>query len=401
MRVLLCPLSDRGYLYPALAVGRELSRRRHTVHVLARATAAPALVAAELPLLPAEHYGGQGMFSVSHWADDVPGQYTAVLRAARQLRPDVLVTSVLCLGSLLAAEVLDVPVVVLGFAAHIWNYRGGAGGEPASPLGLPVGRAWITREMLRLYGAARQRTGLAPRPTPFGDEPYLGDLTLLRGHPKLEYPGAVLPDRVHNVGPCAWEPPADPGWLAELDQHLDRVGKPVTYVHLGRVFGGVDPWPRLNAMFTGGAFQAVVERGRSTAPAPDPSADILLVRLPWMGPLIERSELVLSSGTSAPVLNALLRGRPLGVSPQGSEQPLLAQACVRAGVAVHIPPAIPRNPAAVLHTLRDDAVLHRRVARLGRELAAAGGSARAADLVEQVSCVSPAPASVGQAPRAS
>jgi len=27
MRVLLCPLNDPGYLYPALAVGRELRRR--------------------------------------------------------------------------------------------------------------------------------------------------------------------------------------------------------------------------------------------------------------------------------------------------------------------------------------------------------------------------------------
>ncbi len=42
MNVLLCPLNDPGYLYPALAVGRELRRRAHTVHVLAGPRAAPA-----------------------------------------------------------------------------------------------------------------------------------------------------------------------------------------------------------------------------------------------------------------------------------------------------------------------------------------------------------------------
>lgn len=384
MRVLLCPLSDRGYLYPAIAVGRELSGRGHEVHAIARATAAPALGFAGLPLLPAEDFGSQGALNVSHWIDHVPAQYTTVLRAARQVRPDVLVTSVLCLGSLLAAEVLDVPVVVLGFAAHIWNYRCGAEAESASPLGIPAGRAGISREMLRLYGEAREHIGLAPRTARGDHEPYLGTVTLLRGHPELEYPGAVLPDRVHHVGPCTWEPPAEPGWVAEVEQHLDRVGKPVVYVHLGRTFGGVSPWARLNAVFAAGAFQALVEQGRSAEPAPDPKADILLVRTPWMGPLIERGEMVLTSGTSAPVLNALLRGRPLGVSPNGSEQPLLAQACIRAGVAVHIPPVVSGNPAAVLHNMRDDMQLRRRAARLGRALADLGGSARAADFVEGV-----------------
>ncbi|MGW2548204.1 hypothetical protein ACWC5I_46955, partial [Kitasatospora sp. NPDC001574] len=40
MNILLCPLSDGGYLYPALAAGRELRRRGHRVGVLGRAGAA-------------------------------------------------------------------------------------------------------------------------------------------------------------------------------------------------------------------------------------------------------------------------------------------------------------------------------------------------------------------------
>ena len=384
MKVLLCPLSDRGYLYPSIAVGRELAGRGHEVHVLARATAAPAVAAAGLPALSAEDFGGTGAFSVSHWVDAAPAQYLAVLRAGRHLPADVLVTSVLSLGAVLAAETLDIPVVVLGFAAHIWDYRSGADAEPTSPLGIPAGRAFISRETLRLYTEAREGLRLPALSVTPGEEPYLGTVTLLRGHPDLEYPGAVLPERVRHVGPCAWEPPADPGWLAELQGHVDRIGKPMVYVHLGRVFGGTSPWDRLNAMFTGGAFQALVEQGRSTEPAPDPRADLLVVRVPWMGPLIERSVLVLTSGTSAPVLNALLRSRPLGVSPNGSEQPLLAEACRRAGVAVHIPPGVSDDPAGVLHAMREDQNLHQRVRRLGQALAASDSCARAADAVEDV-----------------
>jgi UDP:flavonoid glycosyltransferase YjiC (YdhE family) len=381
VKILMCPLSDRGYLYPAIAVGRELHRRHHDVQVLARSTAAPALRIAGLPMLPDVNAGGTAAFSVSHWYDTVPAQYAAVLQAARALRPDVLVTSALCLGPLLVAEVLDLPVVVLGFGAHLWNYEAGAEDEPEFPSGIRAGRAWITRELLRRFELARDQVGLNARAAPFGDQPYLGTVTLLRGDPELEYPGAVLPARVHHVGPCEWEPPADPGWLGELAARLDEVGKPAVYVHLGRVFGGTDPWPRLNAMFAGGPFQAVVEQGRSADPRPVPEADIHLVRVPWMGPLIDRSELVLTSGTSAPVLNALVRGRPLGVSPNGSEQPLLAEACVRAGVAVRVR-ADAADPVGVLSAMRQNGSLYRRAARLADRLAATDSCTRAADFVE-------------------
>jgi UDP:flavonoid glycosyltransferase YjiC (YdhE family) len=102
-----------------------------------------------------------------------------------------------------------------------------------------------------------------------------------------------------------------------------------------------------------------------------------------MGPLIDRAGLVVTNGTSAPVLAGLLRGRPLVVSPAGSEQPLLAAACVRAGVAVAVPgPAA--EPAAALHAAWHDAGLRARAAQVGRRLAGAAGASGAADAVQRV-----------------
>ncbi|MEV6979525.1 glycosyltransferase, partial [Kitasatospora sp. NPDC093806] len=354
MNILLCPLSDGGYLYPAIAVGRELRRRGHRVGVLGRASAAPVAAEAGLPFAAAEDFGGRRAFSAATWGPTGFEQYRATVRAARQARADLLVTSVLCNGALLAAEDLDVPVAVVGLSVHLWTYRSGGADEPQ------YGRTREnrTRETLALYTAARERTRLAGRPSRWPSDPspsdpspdgaLLGDLLLLRGDPELEHPGAELPDRVHHVGPLSWEPAADPAELAGIQAHLDRIGKPVVYVHLGRFFGGGTPWPRLNATFTGGRYQAVVEQGRTADPRPDPGADLLLVRQPWLGPLVDRAGLVLTSGTSAPVLGALLRGRPLGVSPNGSEQPVLSAACLRAGAAVHIPRTATPDPAALL-----------------------------------------------------
>ncbi|MFB7469557.1 glycosyltransferase [Kitasatospora sp. NPDC056184] len=390
MNILLCPLSDGGYLYPALAAGRELLRRGHRVSVLGRAGAAPFAAEAGLPFAAAEEFGGERAFSAARWGVTGLAQYRATVRAARQARADLLVTSVLCNGALLAAEVLDVPVVVLGLSIHLWTYRSGGADEPQ------YGRTREnrTRETLALYAATREEAGLAGRPSRWpaaggrgtapDDTPLLGDALLLRGLPELEYPGAEVPPQVRYVGPLAWEPAADPAELAAVDAALARTGKPVVYVHLGRFFGGGTPWPRLNATFTGGRYQAVVEQGRTGDPRPDPDADILLVRKPWLGPLAERAGLVLTAGTSAPVLGALLRGRPLGVTPNGSEQPVLGAALLRAGAAVHLPRTPRPDPAGLLDAAWRDERLRARARALGHRLAEAeaGSARRAADLVE-------------------
>jgi UDP:flavonoid glycosyltransferase YjiC (YdhE family) len=379
VNVLLCPMSDAGYLYPAIAAGRELRCRGNRVSVLGRSAAEPTAAQAGLPYTAAEDYGGRAGFSVTRWAHTGLAQFRATLRAAAQARPDVLVTSVLCNGTLLAGEVLDIPVVVIGLSVHLWDYRAGGDGEPQ--LGRP--RDNRTSECVRHYNALREQAGLAPRHDRWPQNPLLGAALLLRGDPVFEYPGAVLPERVHHVGPLAWEPAAGQDELDELRAHLDRVGKPVVYVHLGRFFGGTTQWPRLNAAFAGGPLQAVVEQGRSTDPRPAPGTDILLVRKPWMGPLIDLAGLVLTSGTSAPVLAALLRGRALGVSPNGSEQPVLAAACVRAGVARYVPDDASSGPVGVLRSAWNDHGLRDRARALGGRLAAADSARRAADLIEQ------------------
>ncbi|MFE1556513.1 glycosyltransferase [Streptomyces sp. NPDC058734] len=386
MKILLCPLSDGGYLYPAVAAGRELRRRGHHVSVLGRATAAPVAADAGLPFAAAEDFGGHRAFSATWWGPQGAAQYRATVRAARETGADLLVTSVLCNGALLAAETLDIPVVVVGLAAHLWDYRTGGDDEPH----LGRTRRSRTEGCLGLYSDLREEAGLAGRASRWGDEPLLGDALLLRGDPELEYPGAQLPERVRHVGPLSWEPTPDPADVEAIGDHLSRSDKPVVYVHLGRFFEGRSLWPRLNEAFTGGRFQAVVEQGRSTDPQPAPDADILLVRKRWLGPLVDRANLVLSSGTSAPVLAALLRGKPLALSPNGSEQTLLTGACLRAGVAVHFPNDPSVAATALLESAWWDDGLRVRAQVLGSRLAVTDSAARAADAVEEAAGLSAA-----------
>jgi len=84
------------------------------------------------------------------------------------------------------------------------------------------------------------------------------------------------------------------------------------------------------------------------------------------------------------VLGALAHGLPLGVSPGGSEQPLLAAACVRAGVAVAVANEQTAGAAAVLESAWNDQGMRARAGELARRLASAGGAGLAADITVAV-----------------
>jgi UDP:flavonoid glycosyltransferase YjiC (YdhE family) len=379
MNVLLCPLSDPGFRYPAVAVGQELRRRGHDVQLLG-----PETPGAGLPTVPAAE---PGAFLASQWHRHGIGQYRSVVEAARASRADVLVTSVLCHGALVAAEVLDIPVAVLGLAAHLWPYRGGArgggssGGGPDAPGDLEQ-REWRLRETYRAYSEVREQAGLAARAVRSRQRALSGSGLLLRGHPDFEVPDARLPAGIHRVGPCSWEPAPGDAESAAIGAALDRVGKPVVYVHLGRTFGRSGLWPWVNETFTGGPYQAVVELGRSGPAQRVDGADVTVVRQPWLAPLVRRSCAVVTNGTTAPALAALLADRPLLLAPEGSEQFVLAAACLRAGTAVRVPETGGAAGAAAVAAAEADPALRRRVGEVGTWLRRCKSEAAAADFVE-------------------
>ncbi|AUG78772.1 glycosyltransferase [Kitasatospora sp. MMS16-BH015] len=383
MRILLAPMSDPGFLFPALAVGRELRRRGHQVTVAGRPGAAGVAEAAGLEFRP---IGADEGFDAIRWYREGEAQYRAVREAARATGADALLTSVLCQGALPAAETLGLPVAVLGLATHLWPYASGGEGEPPQR----STREWRQDEMADRYRKLRADLGLAAQDEAAARRALLGDGFLLRGAAALEFPGAVLPEGVHQIGPCWWEPTAPEGELAALDERLARSGKPVVYVHLGRTFDHPSLWSWLARLFTGTPWQAVVELGRTPDLATDPShRDLHAVRKPWMGPLLDRAELVLTNATTAPVLGALLHRRPLLVAPTGGEQLLLAAACLRAGIAHLLPdspdsPDSPGGPAELLRAAATDPSVRARIDSLGRSMTDRQSAFQAADFVEKI-----------------
>jgi hypothetical protein len=67
MNILLCPMSDPGYLYPSLRVAIELRRRGHPVSLLGNDTAAAAARTAAVDLIPAGEVGDPVAFQARRW----------------------------------------------------------------------------------------------------------------------------------------------------------------------------------------------------------------------------------------------------------------------------------------------------------------------------------------------
>jgi UDP:flavonoid glycosyltransferase YjiC (YdhE family) len=390
VRVLLCPLSSPGYLYPATAVALELQRRSHDVALFTAGQAARAATAAGVAVLPAVTERDPHAFDVSRWFRVGESQYRVVRSAAQAVRPDVVVTSVLAPGALLAAEALGLPAVVIGLACHLWPHRTPAEGPEADAEASDTeDRRWRLAQTLKHHQDLRRRIGLPPHSRGDAVRHLRGRALLLRGHPRLEPKGAELPDGVRHIGPLWWEPPAGTAEQKArdaLDRRLDQAGKPVVYIHLGRTFGGESLWEWIDAAFTGTGHQAVVELGRTEPREPAPESDVLAIRRPAMAHLLRRAEAVVSNGTSAPVLGALLHSRPLLLRPNGGEQRLLSAACLRAGVAVPLdisrPAAAGPGSAASLDALLADARLRCRARSFGAALAQTKSAALAAQEVE-------------------
>lgn len=393
MRFLFCSFASPGYLYPLTGLALELRARGHQVAFATGPEARPVLEAAEIERIPRGAADGES-FRVGVWWRPLAAAIDLkhVEHAAARFAPDALVTHPLCQGALLARERGRIPTAVLGFFAYLWPSPGGSGGAEAN-------RRWRLGECVRIMNGARALFSLPPLAG--GDPaPFLGDLWMLRSVPRLVPELPALPARVHAVGACAWEPAADAaaGWSA-LRPALARPGAPLVYAQPGRTFDGPGFWPQLVEALGGGPLQVVASTGRLDQEAgPIPPNFVARPHVP-QGVVARRARVVVSSGSTAPVLAALAHGVPQVVIPSGGETPDNAARLAAAGCALRLP--VDGLTPAALRRAVDEAMdspgMAAAARRLRRDFAAAAGFSAAAGLVERLA----AGRSVARAPHRS
>jgi hypothetical protein len=285
--------------------------------------------------------------------------------AARVVRPDVIVSSPLNYGPAIAAELLGVPLVVIGGLTFLWS--------PGM---------WRHDDGWNHYRASRAALGLRSAvEEPDGFPPWLGQRFLLQSTPSLS--GPLEWDRFDWIGDAIWDPPnaADPALDAWIDGARGRARK-IIYVQAGREFGKQPLLEHLEAASQRLDVAFAVSSGRSDREATTTSERV------WARPFVPRATvlphaaLVIGSGQPTTVLGALRHELPCVLFFSGSGTEEAALACSHRGLAhvAALEDATQDSFVEIVARALADRAIYRAASSLAAELRLAGGLEAAADI---------------------
>ncbi len=402
MRVLAYTSPARGHLYPLVPVLDALHERGHEVALRTLEGEVPrmrergfgaAAIVPELERLEHDDYAARGVRTRLRRSLDVFARRAAHdlddLRAAiAGERPDVLLVDVNAWGAQAAAEASGLPWgVAIPYPVWLPAPEAPPFGPGLAPARGPLGRARdralrpllldsLLRELLPRVNAARAAAGVPPLAR--GEEVFTRPpLVLSFTAEPFEYPRAAWPDGFRLIGPCAWDPPAEPpAWLAADE-------RPIVLVSTSSEYQGDERLVRT-------AFAALAGRDDLLVVATMPSAATAAIAAPPNarverfcphGPLLARAAAVVCHGGMGVTQKALAAGVPVCAVPFGRDQLEVARRVEVSGAGTRL--AARRLSAGRLRAAVDGALSRRPgAARIAAAFAAAGGGPAGADAVE-------------------
>lgn len=376
-----------GHVYPTLPVVAELVRRGHRVSYATTASRAAEVAATGAAVVgyrttrPADTDPGVRPPDRSTYIGDMLLRFVVEAEAAApQLlpafehdRPDLVVYDRVAFTGRLFAQRYAIPMVQLWpmlISTERWSLRHVQDDfDPAHP-------------SFRSY-LERLETLLATHRLSMGPEEFLnpGDARHLAFYPRaFQYRGDELDDRYHFVGPCVAPRPFQPRWLPPDD-------RPVLLVALGTVFNRQPQFYRTCvAAFRDPAWRVVIAVGERMDPAtvgPVPE-HIEVHRTVAQLDVLGHARAFLSHAGMGGTMEALRQEVPLATVPLTLEQEANADRVAQLGLGVRLRMSelTPTALRAEIERLVADTRSAGRLRWMRDEIAAAGGTARAADLIE-------------------
>ena len=371
-----------GHVNPSLPVIAELVERGHRVSYVVPAPFAELVASTGATpvvhptLLPDEAAGEQWpadpVAGLRIFLDEAVASTPLVRAALDDDRPDLFLADIAGYSARVLAHRWDRPLVQLsptyvawgGYAQDMAEVLAPLHADPAFADYQQAFAAWLRAEGVPLDPDAF--TGVPPR-----------SLVLV---PRAMQPHADRVDgrRYTFVGPCLDRRPHQGGWPAPR--------RPLVLVSLGSAYTDVPAFYRdCFAAFGDLDRDVVVQIGAHTDEAAlgtVPANTTLHRWVPQLAVLEHAHAFVTHAGMGGSA-EGLWHGVPMVAVPQAADQFGNAERLAELGVARHLP-AADVTPAALREALLalDDPAVRARSAALRAELRAAGGAARAADLVE-------------------
>ncbi len=400
-RVLAYTSPGAGHLFPLTPILDELSLRGHEIAVRTAAahvplmrsrgfTAAPvsdAIAAIEEDDWRAGSPRGALQRTVRTFSARAEMDGPDLQRAIGDERPDAVLVDINSWGAMAAAEAWGGPwAAVCHYPIPLRSVDAPPFGPglppPAGPLGhlrdriaRPVVLGTVERIMGPALNDVRARLGLGPLAAVddvFRRPPMVLSLTA----EPFEYPRRDWPDSIVMVGPCDWEPPAEPpDWFTRIDRPIVLVTTSSSFQDDGRLVA---------ATLAGLADDPVFVV--ATVPAGDPAAfdappNARVARFLPHGPVLERAVCAVTHGGMGATQKALAHGVPVCAVPFGRDQPEVARRVEVAGAGTRLP-ACRLRPDRLRAKVREAMTRRAGAERVAAAFAAAGGPIAAADAVE-------------------
>jgi MGT family glycosyltransferase len=401
-RILAYTSPGRSHLFPLTPILDELRRRGHEIALRTLASQVPTMRARGFDAAPIdprieaiEHidWRARNPLHSLHLNANVfcaRAEHDApdLERAIAEVRPDVLLVDINSWGSLMAAEASggawaafcpyplalrsrDAPPFGPGFAP-----ARGALGRARDLLVQQLAIRAVERRLRDPLNGIRRRLGLTPVAT-VDEWLRSAPLLLYMTAEPFEYPRRDWPENVVMIGPCDWEPPADPpAWLEQTAQPIVLVNTSTEFQNDGRLAQV--------------ALEALAEEPVTvvaTMPTADPSgmtvpANARVERFVPHRPILERAACAVTHGGMGSTQKALAHGVPVCAVPFGRDQLEVAR-------RVEVAQAGTRLPARRLRPDRLRAKIYQAMTcaegakRIAAAYAATGGPATAADALER------------------
>lgn len=411
-----------GHINPSMAVAHALAARGHEIGFYTGARASTTVLGEGFRHFGFEQVNEERLYqtvmspkhSTNAWkhpfrlinalrewlVSTLPAQVRDLEKLLDRWKPDIIVCDVTMWGPpLILRETRRVPVAILAYAVGCMIPGPGV---PPWGLGLPKPTSWGTRLLNRVVEAlterrvesfrrdvnrVRSRYGLERLDVPVHN--FLGTLPLyiVPSAPELDYDRSDLPESVHYVGPLVWNrtnAASLPSWLVERTGDRPLVHVTEGTMHAWKPFllraaaRGLADLP-LDVIMTSGDYRNPGELGLNPLPP-----NVRLERWVPHSELLQRTDVLVTTGGAGTVLTALKAGVPMVVVPTEWDKPDNAQRVVEAKCGIRLSPrrCTPKRLRHAVERILDDPSFLRNAQRLAAALVARGGAQRACEQLE-------------------
>jgi MGT family glycosyltransferase len=319
-----------------------------------------------------------------------------VLATLERFPADVIVTSEMLFGPMIAAEKAKIPCVTAAANVYLFPTPGvppfGPGFKPAKTyIGKSIHAvvrkmaAKVFGEYTEAFNAARTALGLDPVKHPF-EQIERVDRVLVQTSPAFDFTSMKLPANVTYVGPeiddPAWVEPWNSPWPQTDARPLVLVGFSTTFQNQAEVLSNV-----IRAL--GGLdVRAVV----TTGPAIDVDSlekaeNVHVCRTAPHNELLKEASAVITHCGHGTVIRALAAGVPVVCMPMGRDQNDNAARVTARGAGVRVSPkASPRAIRKAIVKVLENQSYHDSARSLGARISQDARQSMAAEILEEMAC---------------